>query len=321
MPKVLRALTALAICAATGLSSAAVAASPEKHRVNTTPEILVLNTAPEGDAPAKMTPVTGAEATVRLRRTFLDTFSSFTPNTPPWQHRADYGPPDVYWNRTLPSNSEQQLYVDPAYPGTGKRPLRLNPFAVRDGVLEITGQKAPAAALPQLDGYRYVSGMLSSVVSFEQKYGFFEARLRLPGGQGVWPAFWLLRGSRHVPEGTSFWPPEIDIMEHIGAPDHYHVTTHWDVSPNNKRSGMEISVEDPTRRFHNYGVLWGPERTVFYLDRQPVAQIETKPNHHVEMFIFINLALGGSWPGPISEAALPATYEIDWVSAWQFEGE
>ncbi len=315
------ALVTLAFAVVIGLGSAALASSQDRYRINTTPEVLVLNTAPAGAAPAEMTPVTSASGTVELQRTFLDEFSSFTPNTPPWQHRADYGPAHVYWNRTLKTSGQQQLYVDPAYRGTGLWALELNPFSVKDGVLEITGSHAPRDMVPQIEGYKFISGMLSSVVSFEQKYGFFEARMRLPGGQGVWPAFWLKRGTRLAPEGTPPWPPEIDIMEHIGEANRYHVTSHWDLPPDNEFSNLKLDVEDPTERFHNYGVLWDEERTVFYLDRQPVAQIETKSNHHVEMFILINLALGGNWPGPVDETALPATLEIDWVSVWQFEGK
>lgn len=313
---------ALTICALYLFGMGAAAANaPERHRINTTPEVLVLNVPERGPTPVQMTPVARSVGTVELKRTFLDGFSSFTPNTPPWQHHADHGGYDKLWARTLTSNQEQQLYVDPGFAGTGTRPLRLNPFSVEDGIFQITGRIAPEPARPQLDGYQYVSGMLSSAMSFEQKYGYFEARLRLPGGQGVWPAFWLKRGARHVPKGTPHWPPEIDIMEHIGASDRYHVTSHWDVHPDNKRSGLQVPVEAPTQRFHNYGVLWDEERTVFYLDRQPVAQIETKSNHHVEMFMIINLALGGRWPGPVDPDALPATYEVDWVAAWQFSDQ
>jgi len=306
---------------AAGIGTAAMANSPQAYRVNTTPERLVLNTAPPGKAPAEMTPVPAATGTVRLTRRFLDRFDRFTPNTPPWLHHYDHGPYDTLWARSLEPNQEQQLYVDPGFAGTGNRALRLNPFALEGGVLQITGRQAPRSALPQLGGYQYVSGLLSSERAFEQKYGYFEARLRLPGGQGVWPAFWLKRATRHAPEGTPPWPPEIDIMEHIGTQNSYHVTSHWDLPPDHKRSGLALHVDAPTQRFHTYGVLWGPQRTVFYLDRQPVAQIETKPNHHVEMFILLNLALGGRWPGPVSQEALPALYEIDWVAVWQFEDQ
>jgi len=310
-------LVAVVSCMALG-ASAVMAASPERHRINTAPERLVLNTPERGPAPADMTPVQRATGTATLTRSFLDDFSGFTPNTPPWRHHFDHGPYDKLWARTLTGNNEQQIYVDPGFAGKGTRALRLNPFAVEDGILQITGRAAPHTAQPQLDGYEYVSGMLSSAGSFEQKYGYFEARLRVPGGRGVWPAFWLKRDARHAPEGTSSWPPEIDVMEHIGAPGSYHVTTHWGLSPDNELSGLKLPVEAPTRRFHTYGVLWDKDRTVFYLDRQPVAQIETKPNHHVAMFMLINLALGGRWPGPVDPEALPARYEIDWVAVWQF---
>jgi len=140
-------------------TSPSLAASPEQHRTNTAPDRLVLSTPERRPAPAEMKPVTRAVGTVTLRRTFLDEFSSFTPNAPPWRHHYDHGPYDKLWARTLTSNDEQQIYVDPGFAGTGSRALRLNPFSVKDGILQITGRAAPTTTRPQLDGYEYVSGV------------------------------------------------------------------------------------------------------------------------------------------------------------------
>ena len=284
------------------------------------PQHLVIPLAVEGAAPEEMTETVTSDATVRLERTFLDDFTTFTPGAPPWRHLFDrkYSD-DTIERRTLGDNKEEQVYVEPSFTGTGDAPLGLNPYATKDGILRITGSKAPKDALPFLDGYRYISGLLTTEGHFEQQYGFFEARVRVPKGQGIWPAFWMKRAARLAPDGTPNWPPEIDIMEFIGSePDKYFVTVHWDLAPDNQKSGASYPLLDGTEEFRNFGVLWDENRTVFYLDRVPHHVVETKSNHHVPMFMMLNLALGGKWPGRIFAGALPATFEVDWVAAWQF---
>ncbi len=273
-------------------------------------------------APPEMRPVLRSPHKLALRRSFLDEFEQFTSNTPPWRHHYGHGASGSFRARTLVNNLEQQLYVDPGFAGDSKSSLALNPFQLANGVLQIEGRKAPQDMRPALGGFEYVSGMLSTETYFEQKYGFFEARLRLPHGPGIWPAFWLLASRDHTPEGRPAWPPEIDIMEYTGKQRGiYHTSVHWDIMPDNKKSGRTVRVESPDEIFHNYGVLWTPEQTVFYLDRKAVSVIETKSNHNVPMYILLNLALGGRWPGPVSDAALPANFEIDWVAAYNISDE
>ncbi|MGR3513609.1 MAG: glycoside hydrolase family 16 protein [Paracoccaceae bacterium] len=286
-----------------------------------TPALIQLPLAIAGTPPAEMAATRAGTTSVQLERTFLEDFTDFSPATPPWRHMFDrkYDTDEIE-RRTLASNREEQIYVDPTFAGTGTEPLGLNPFDTAAGILRITGQKAPDDALPFLGGYRYTSGLLTTEGHFEQQYGYFEARMKLPIGQGLWPAFWMKRAARLAPDGTPNWPPEIDIMEFIGSdPDRYFVTTHWDLAPDNKKSGASFPLPDGSEAFRNYGVLWDARRTVFYLDRVPHHVIETKANHHVPMFMMLNLALGGKWPGPIDPSVLPATVEIDWVAAWQFE--
>lgn len=284
------------------------------------PQHLTLALPTADAAPRTIRPVEQPHGEVSLLRTFLDEFPEFEPNTGPWRHRFEHAPTDVFRSRTLVNNDEQQIYVDPMFTGTSPEPLGLNPFSTRNGVLEITGSVADTGTAQFLGTYRHISGMLMTQGRFEQRYGYFEARMRLPGGQGIWPAFWLKTSRAYAPEGRPAWPPEIDVMEYIGGPGNWYSTTvHWDVMPNNKKSGLRIPIEDPTGRFHTFGVFWGPEQTVFYLDREPVSAIETKFNHHTPMYMIINLALGGRWPGPIDNGALPATLEIDWVAAYQID--
>ncbi len=282
------------------------------------PRVLQLAIPSPDAAGATMSDVTSATELIQLERQFLDTFTEFVPNGKTWRHHYNHNTYDSFGARTLQANREQQVYVDPGFRGTSEAPLGLNPFEVSDGKMRITGQKAPKAQAPYLDGFDYVSGMLSTQGSFEQRYGYFEANMRVPLGQGLWSAFWLKTHHGHTPKGLPAWPPEIDVMEFISKDeDMYFVTVHWDVMPNNKKSGDSVTLARPSKQFHTYGVLWLPDQTVFYLDRRPVRVIETKTNHDVPMFMVLNLALGGKWPGKVADTALPAQLEIDWVASYQ----
>ena len=265
---------------------------------------------PSGPAPDRCRPLGPGDAAgpaLRLAETFRDDFDAFDIYAGPWTPHFAHNAYDDWRARTLAANDERQIYVDPAYAGSGGRPLGLDPFAPADGVLGLVARRTPRAALARLRGRPYVSGMISSRSSFLQKHGFFEVRARLPQGAGLWPAFWLL-----APGG---WPPEIDVMEARGNPG-YAVHVHWVEDGVNRASGCEIPLPDAGAAFHDYGVLWTPEAIAFYLDRQPVAWIRAKPGFDRPMYLLANLAVGG-WAGePDESTAFPATYALDTVTAW-----
>jgi beta-glucanase (GH16 family) len=282
------------------------------------PDVLELAIPSSDAAGSVVADIEGELGTITLDRKFLDEFSSFEPNGEEWLHHYNHAPYESFGARTLQGNREQQLYVDIGFAGTAEKPLGLNPFEAKNGTLRITGQQAPAKDLPYLGGYEYISGMLSTQGIFEQRYGYFEANMRVPFGQGLWSAFWLKTHHAHTPKGKPAWPPEIDVMEFIGSEENmYYVTVHWDVMPDNKKSGDSVALIRPAEEFHTYGVLWLPDQTVFYLDRKPIRSIETKENHDVPMFMVLNLALGGKWPGQVDDTALPAQLEVDWIAAYQ----
>lgn len=283
-----------------------------------TPETLTLPL-PEMTATSTMVISPIATAEITLEQTFIDTFETFQPNVSPWQvHSREDA--ESFDRRTISSNEEQQLYVDPAFKGTSDTALGLDPFALEDGYLRLRGERAPDTALPHLEGYEYTSGRISTENHFEQQYGYFESRMKFPSGQGIWPAFWLMMDFDRRPNGQAGWPPEIDVVEFIGHElSQYHVTSHWDVWPNQQKSGDTVSVQTPSDSFHLYGVLWTPDFIVYYLDREPVRYISTKANQHIPMFMIVNLALGGRWPGQVDDQALPADLMVDWVAAWQLQ--
>ena len=212
--------------------------------------------------------------------------------------------------RTLSSNGEQELYVDPSYAGTGKTPLGLNPFSVQNGTLTITASPAPAAALPSLGGYQYVSGMLNTENSFAQTYGYFDMRAELPGaGPGMWPAFWLLKN-------TNTWPPELDVLEQVSNPSSNIFSTVIDAGHPNQQGS--VNVGDTSTGYHDYGVLWTPQTITFYFDGRKLFSAPTPADMNSPMYMIVNLALGGSWAGPVdanTNWAL-ANMKVDYVRAY-----
>jgi beta-glucanase (GH16 family) len=172
-------------------------------------------------------------------------------------------------------------------------------------------------------GFPYTSGMISSHDSFNQMYGYFEARMKLPAGRGLWPAFWLLP----VP---FTWPPEIDIMENLG----HQCTTvynsnHWSAAypngvgePVGGSSTTAYTGANFCSGFHTFGVEWTPTALDFYIDgvrRLRITDHVPVPNSaFTGMYITANLAVGGSWPGaPNSETPFPSALEIDYIRAWR----
>ena len=202
--------------------------------------------------------------------------------------------------RSLPTNGELELYVDPSVFG-------LNPFSVRNGVLEIVAEPAPPQLVPRLNNYRYTSGIITTQPSHAQTYGYFEMRAKLPRGKGLWPAFWLLPADQT-------WPPEIDVMESIGDPTHVFMTSHIKgVEP----KSHEARISDG--EFHTFAVSWDPNELIWYIDGRETARERTHPDLNKPMFMLANMGVGGHWPGsPDAGTRFPAIYAIDYIRAYRF---
>ena len=244
-----------------------------------------------------------------LQVTFADEFTSFRPWTGRsgvWRTMYGNGKKTDIGQRTLANNKEVQVYVDAEMVDDHGRRIGLNPFSVRGGVLNITANRVGPETAGRLRGYRFISGVISSQPSFSQRYGYFEMRARTPTGKGLWPAFWML------PADMS-WPPEIDVMENIGNPTKVYQTTHSKVR---KKQGKEVRV---LPGWHTYAVAWDAKNVVFYIDGREVQRQTTPGDMHKPMFMVANMAMGGSWAGvPDASTRFPATYEIDYIRAYQF---
>ncbi len=194
--------------------------------------------------------------------------------------------------------------------------------SVRDGALRLTAKRENVVGWKgQI--FPYTSGMVTTgryyeedpaEVRFEAKEGFFEMRADLPSGQGLWPAFWMLPSSRES-------KPEIDIMELLGhRTDVLELHFHYRNDAGESRNvGHEVATWDLAQGWHTYGVEWSEREIVWYLDGWEVWRYEERariPNE--PMYMIINLAVGGDWPGdPNSETKFPAIMKIDYVRAWK----
>lgn len=197
-----------------------------------------------------------------------------------------------------------------------------NPFSVAADVLTISAIPTPASVLPWLPAgfsQSYVSGAMCSF-PFSQTYGYFEAKMKVPTGQGLWPAFWLM------PVDMSS-PPENDIVEVIGStPDVLYTTLHDTSYATATNTSTQISygtnTVDLSQGFHLFGCDWGPETVRYYLDRVLVFSEPTPADWNKPFYWIVNLAVGGptSWPGaPDASTAFPAKLEVAYVSVWQRE--
>ncbi|HEY8572373.1 glycoside hydrolase family 16 protein [Phenylobacterium sp.] len=263
--------------------------------------------------PLKQTP-DGRPITVTFSDDF-DSFRMFRNGNGIWRTTLREGPVDDqdFNVRTLKSNKELQLYVDPDMRGRRRgradddRPLGLNPFGLRQGLLEIALQPAPPELHERLDGYKYISGMITTQPSFRQTYGYFEMRAKLPRGKGVWPAFWLL------PADLS-WPPEIDVMESVGDPSKVYVTLHSNAV---KAEGTEVRVTPD--EFHTFAVSWSRDQVIWFVDGREVKRMPTPADMHKPMYMLANIATGGDWAGaPDHTTPFPARMQIDYIRAYRF---
>ncbi|HSS20446.1 MAG TPA: glycoside hydrolase family 16 protein [Pyrinomonadaceae bacterium] len=195
-----------------------------------------------------------------------------------------------------------------------------------DGRLVINALKETFAG-PDNITRLYTSARLVTKNKFSMTFGRFEARIKIPYGQGLWPAFWLL-GDNIT---TAGWPKcgEIDIMENIGKePSIVHGTFHGPGYSGG--SGVSASYNLPTGKkfsddFHTFAVEWEPNVIRFYVD-QTLYKTRTPSDLPAgtswvfdhPFFIILNVAVGGDWPGnPDATTIFPQQMLVDYVRVYQ----
>lgn len=212
-------------------------------------------------------------------------------------------------------NNEHQYYTD----------RTANASLDGESHLAMIARLAEGEVLPGWHGNcGYTSARLISYQKFEVQYGRIEARLQVPHGQGIWPAFWML-GSNISAVG---WPEcgEIDIMEKVGfEPYTVHGTVHgpgyFGVGGISGKTTLSTPIAD---QFHVYAVEWEPKAIRWYVDNTPYHSVtpdDLKGNPWVfdhPFFILMNVAVGGFWPGyPDDTTQFPQTMLVDYVRVYQ----
>lgn len=207
-------------------------------------------------------------------------------------------------------NNELQYYTDSP-----------DNVVVQNGYLIITAKQQA------LGGASYTSARLKTQNLFEQKYGRFEARIKLPLGQGLWPAFWML-GSNIEQVG---WPQcgEIDIMEYLGNnPTQILGTLHGPGFSGGESISKKYNLPNSRfdNEFHVFGVEWTETYINWYVDdvlynQITRKQVEAEGGEWVfdnSFFMILNMAVGGNLPGsPNSSTTFPQRMLVDYVRVYQ----
>lgn len=208
-------------------------------------------------------------------------------------------------------NNEKEYYTD-----------RPENTYVKDGILHIHAQKE------SYNGADYTSARIVTKGKFAFKYGTVEARIALPSGKGIWPAFWML-GENIGPVG---WPAcgEIDIIEAINDENVVYGTNHWSCKGNHAQYGKSTKDFYGTKRdlditqFHTYKMVWSKDLISMYVDDFKYHEISIKDNaggtdaFHKPFFLLLNVAVGGNWPGfYIDDSQFPNEMLVDYIRIWE----
>jgi len=225
------------------------------------------------------------------------------PNPAIWTN--DIGRGESGWG-----NNELQYYTNSA-----------DNAIVQNGYLIITAKQE------SLGGANYTSARLKTKAKFEQKYGRFEARIKLPTGKGIFPAFWML--------GSNFdevsWPQcgEIDIMEYLGnKPTEVFGTIHGPgfSGSNSISKKFNLTNDRFDTDFHVFGVEWTEKHINWYVDnvlynqitREKVAEEGGEWVFDNSFFMLLNVAVGGNLPGnPDANTSFPQRMVVDYVRVYQ----
>ena len=202
-------------------------------------------------------------------------------------------------------NNEQQWYQE-------------DNVTVSNGILSITARQE------NVGGRFYSSSRITTKDKQDFRYGYLEARIKLPAGRGLWPAFWMLP----TDEVYGGWPRsgEIDIMEWVGRdPNKLFGTIHFGQAfPNNQFTGGDILLTDESWAddFHDYAIEWSENTIVWYVDgyeysRKTVGNLNGQNWPFDQDFHFLlNVAVGGTLGGSVINSDLPAAMEVDYVRVY-----
>ncbi len=207
-------------------------------------------------------------------------------------------------------NAERQYYTDEEQ----------NAF-IRDDKLVIRALEDERS--DEYGEYPYTSARMITQDGFTTQYGRIDVRAKLPYGQGIWPAIWMLGANI----GEVGWPAcgEIDIMELVGhKPDTVHGTIHGPGYSGGGGIGDSYSIDNEfSEDFHVFSIIWDEDVIIWLVDDEPFHQVSADYVDHFygadwvfnqEFFFILNVAVGGHWPGyPDDTTEFPQEMEVDYV--------
>lgn len=238
-----------------------------------------------------------------------------------FNNAAGWQPSEDTWNfaviGTGNGNSELQYYID--------KPETVSTDG--QGNLRIRADKALPGLKCWYGECKYTSARISTQNKYEVTYGRIEARLKIPAGQGFWPAFWML-GSNI---GTAGWPGggEIDIMEAVGKePNSIHGSLHGPgyYFREGNHFTKAVTINEPVANaYHTYAIEKRPGEIVFFFDGKEYQKVTSRDIPagttwvmDQPFFIILNLAVGGAWPGsPNEDTPFPSDLLVDYVRVYQ----
>ena len=242
------------------------------------------------------------------RLVWRDEFNGKSLDTSQWVY-------DTARNKEGWHNNEKQYY-------SANRPENLR---VRNGVLTIEARKETLdpKRFPDWGGQQYTSARIFTKTGWT--YGYYEIRARMPCSRGTWPAIWML------PVDLKEWPDdgEIDIMEHVGAEPHLiYATLHSKLFNHVIKTQRSAQRMVPTNcsAFHTYQLDWRPDVILIGVDGKGILRVRNdQPGgkgawpFNTPFKMILNFAMGGDWAGAkgMDDAALPKTFEVDYVRVWQ----
>jgi beta-glucanase (GH16 family) len=180
---------------------------------------------------------------------------------------------------------------------------------------------------------QYTSARLHTANKRVLKYGKIAARIKLPHGEGIWPAFWMLGANIDENGGDTPWPQsgEIDILELYGSKDDSVIEANAHYADASGTHGMmgaasfKLEQGKFTDAFHIFELEWDANRITWFVDGQQFASMPISAGElsefHKEFFILLNIAVGGTHAGrPDSSTTFPQHMYIDWVRVYKQKG-
>jgi beta-glucanase (GH16 family) len=227
------------------------------------------------------------------------------------------GPPDA-------AKWLHDVGAGPNNDGWGNQQLEFDTDSTENAGLDGQGNLVITARQQAMGNKAYTSARLNTLGTFAQRYGRIEARIKLPTGKGLWPAFWMLGDSCTVPPG---WPScgEIDILELRGQdPTTVFGSLHGPeyFAANALSNHFQLTGASFDQDFHVFAVEWDPTRITFLVDEQAYQTItadsvvgsrKTWVYDH-PFFLILNVAVGGNFVGaPNAQTTFPQSMTVDYV--------